>query len=84
MFNTASKPPVALLSSPRDNCRAFLSTFNVKSPKSSDFGGFSFWETSVLAFVKQRQHNKGVLTGVLYPLGEGRPDWVLSVLEHAG
>lgn len=42
MFNTASKPPVGLRSSASADCRTFSSKFHVKSPKSYDFGDFSF------------------------------------------
>ena len=42
MFSTASKPLVAHLSSASADCRTFSSKFLVKSPKSYDFGDFSF------------------------------------------
>ena len=42
MFNTVSKQLVALRSSASADCRTFSSKFHVKSPKSYDFGDFSF------------------------------------------
>ena len=42
MFNQASKQLVGLLSSASADCRTFSSKFHVKSPKSYDFGDFSF------------------------------------------
>ena len=40
--NTVSKQLVALRSSASADCRTFSSKFHVKSPKSYDFGDFSF------------------------------------------
>ena len=42
MFSTVSKQLVALRSSASADCRTFSSKFHVKSPKSYDFGDFSF------------------------------------------
>ena len=42
MFNTVSKQLVALCSSASADCRTFSSKFHVNSPKSYDFGDFSF------------------------------------------
>ena len=42
MFNTASKQLVALRSSASADSRTFYSKSQVKSPKSYDFGDFSF------------------------------------------
>ena len=40
--NTVSKPPVGLLSSASADSRTFYSKSQAKSPKSYDFGDFSF------------------------------------------
>ena len=42
MFSTVSKPLVALRSSASADSRTFSSKFQAKSPKSYDFGDFSF------------------------------------------
>lgn len=42
MFSTVSKPPVARLSSASADSRTFYSKSQAKSPKSYDFGDFSF------------------------------------------
>ena len=42
MFNQVSKPLVALRSSASADSRTFSSKFQAKSPKSYDFGDFSF------------------------------------------